>query len=107
MARNLVIPRFYPKQVEFLEAKARYIAFGGARGGGKSFIMRWKVILLALSQPGIQILLLRRSLSELRENHLIPLQKMLRMKIKILTIKLLNTKKLQKSFYLIMGHVLS
>ena len=78
MARNLVIPRFYPKQVEFLEAKARYIAFGGARGGGKSFIMRWKVILLALSQPGIQILLLRRSLSELRENHLIPLQKMLR-----------------------------
>ena len=78
MARHIITPRFYPRQIEFLEAKARYIAFGGSRGGGKSFIMRWKVILLALNQPGIQILLLRRSLSELRENHLIPLQKMLK-----------------------------
>jgi phage terminase large subunit len=39
--------------------------------------MRWKVILLALNNPGIQILLLRRTLPELRENHLIPLQKIL------------------------------
>lgn len=39
--------------------------------------MRWKVVLLALNNPGVQILLLRRTLPELRENHLIPLQKML------------------------------
>ena len=39
--------------------------------------MRWKVILLALNNPGVQILLLRRTLPELRENHLIPLQKIL------------------------------
>lgn len=98
MARNLIIPRFYPKQVEFLEAKARYIAFGGARGGGKSFIMRWKVILLALSQPGIQILLLRRSLSELRENHLIPLQKMLRTQDKDPNNKIAQYKEVTKEF---------
>lgn len=98
MARNLIIPRFYPKQIEFLEAKARYIAFGGARGGGKSFIMRWKVILLALSQPGIQILLLRRSLSELRENHLIPLQKMLRTQDKDPNNKIAQYKEVTKEF---------
>ena len=31
---DLIVPTFYEKQVEFLEAKARYIAFGGSRGGG-------------------------------------------------------------------------
>ena len=74
----LEVPKFYPKQIEFLKAKGRYIAFGGARGGGKSFIMRWKCVFMALTQPGIQILLVRRTLAELRENHVIPLQKMLK-----------------------------
>ena len=40
--------------------------------------MRWKVVLMAERYAGIQILLLRRTLPELRENHLIPLQKILR-----------------------------
>lgn len=31
---KLEIPEFYPKQVEFLKAKERYVNFGGARGGG-------------------------------------------------------------------------
>lgn len=78
MFNDLVVPKFYPKQIEFLTAKARYVAFGGSRGGGKSFIVRWKCVFLALNNPGIQILLLRRTLPELRENHLIPLQKILR-----------------------------
>lgn len=39
--------------------------------------MRWKVIFLALNNPGVQILLLRRKLTDLKENHLVPLQKML------------------------------
>jgi len=46
--------------------------------GGKSFAARWKAILLAMRYSGIQILLLRRTLPELRENHLIPLQKVLK-----------------------------
>lgn len=66
-----------PKQKEFFKATARHIAYGGARGGGKSWAMRTKFILLAARYPGIQILLLRRTLSELKENHVIPLQKVL------------------------------
>ena len=65
------------KQRLFFESTAKYTAYGGARGGGKSWAMRVKLILLALNYAGIQILLLRRTLPELRENHLIPMRKML------------------------------
>ena len=75
---TLQVPSFYPKQIQFMKSKARYTAYGGARGGGKSFAARWKAILLAMRYSGIQILLLRRTLPELRENHLIPLQKILK-----------------------------
>ena len=68
----------YPKQEEFFKADSTRIAYGGARGGGKSWAMRTKFILLALTYPGIQILLLRRTFPELRENHIIPLQKTLK-----------------------------
>jgi phage terminase large subunit len=68
----------YPRQIEFFKSKARYIAYGGARGGGKSWAARMKAVLLATRYEGIQILLLRRSLKELRENHVLPLQKMLK-----------------------------
>ena len=68
----------YPKQEEFFKASTTRIAYGGARGGGKSWAMRTKFILLALTYPGIQILLLRRTFPELRENHIIPLQKVLK-----------------------------
>lgn len=68
----------YPPQIEFYKAKNKYIAYGGARGGGKSHAARVKASLLALNYPGLQILLLRRTLAELRENHILPLQKMLK-----------------------------
>jgi len=63
----------YPKQVQFFESTKRYIAYGGARGGGKSWAARTKAVLLALNYSGIQIILLRRTLQELRENHVLPL----------------------------------
>ena len=66
-----------PKQLEFFRSKAKYTAYGGARGGGKSWAMRVKFILLAARYPGINILLLRRTLGELRENHIIPLRALL------------------------------
>lgn len=66
-----------PKQRQFFESTARYTAYGGARGGGKSWAMRMKMVMLAAAQPGINILLLRRTLGELRENHILPLQKLL------------------------------
>ena len=58
-----------PRQREFFESRARHTAYGGARGGGKSWAIRRKLVLLALRYPGLQILLLRRTLSELTENH--------------------------------------
>lgn len=63
------------KQEEFFTSTKRHIAYGGARGGGKSWAMRRKFILLCLNYPGIQCLLLRRTLPELRENHQLPLQR--------------------------------
>lgn len=64
-----------PKQAKFFRSTARHTAYGGARGGGKSWAMRRKLVLLALSHAGLNTLLLRRTLPELRENHVIPLLK--------------------------------
>ena len=72
------IGELYPKQKEFCKATNKYICYGGARGGGKSHVSRIKMCLLAFNYPGIQILLLRRTLKELRENHVLQLQKLLR-----------------------------
>ena len=67
--------RFSPteKQREFFLSDAKFTAFGGARGGGKSFALRYKLILLCLAYPGIRVLLIRRTYPELRENHIRPL----------------------------------
>lgn len=75
---TLNIGELYPKQVLFCKATNKYICYGGARGGGKSYVSRIKMILLALNYSGIQILLLRRTLKELRENHVLQFQKLLR-----------------------------
>lgn len=63
------------KQREFFLSDKRFIAYGGARGGGKSWAMRRKFILLCLKYPNLKCLLLRRTLPELRENHQLPLQR--------------------------------
>ncbi len=63
-----------PKQEQFFLAHARHIAYGGARGGGKSWAMRRKFVLLAFRYPNLKLLLLRRTLPELNENHVLPLQ---------------------------------
>ena len=61
------------KQSEFFRSTARFTAYGGARGGGKSWALRRKLIALCLRYPGIHCLIIRRTLSELRQNHVIPL----------------------------------
>jgi phage terminase large subunit len=66
-----------PKQIEFFKSRARHTAYGGARGGGKSWAMRTKFVMLAARYSGLQILLLRRTLPELRENHIRPLMELL------------------------------
>jgi len=62
-----------PRQLEFFKARAAHIAYGGARGGGKSWAMRTKFVMLAGRYPGLKLLLLRRTLPELKENHVNPL----------------------------------
>lgn len=62
-----------PRQAEFFLSRARHTAYGGARGGGKSWAMRRKFVLLALRYDGLKLLLLRRTLPELTENHVRPL----------------------------------
>ena len=64
-----------PRQAEFFASTAAHTAYGGARGGGKSWAMRRKLVLLCLGYKGLNCLLLRRTLPELRENHVIPLLK--------------------------------
>lgn len=66
-----------PKQMEFFKATAKHIAYGGARGGGKSWAMRTKFVMLASTHPNLNILLLRRTLQELVENHVVPLLRLL------------------------------
>ncbi|MBQ9992277.1 MAG: phage terminase large subunit, partial [Firmicutes bacterium] len=71
-------PQPNERQREFFLAGERFIAYGGARGGGKSWAVRQKSMLLALNYAGIKILILRRTYPELRENHIRPLQKLLK-----------------------------
>lgn len=63
-----------PKQRLFLQARKKHIGFGGARGGGKSWSVRTKAILLSLQYPGIKILIVRRTYPELVNNHIIILR---------------------------------
>ena len=44
----LVMPRPNPKQRQALMETHRYVGYGGARGGGKSWFVRWKAVLLCL-----------------------------------------------------------
>lgn len=61
------------KQKLFLRDNHKYIAFGGARGGGKSWAVRTKAKLLCINYAGIKVLIVRNSYPELRNNHINPL----------------------------------
>lgn len=66
------------KQKLFLKDHHKHVAFGGARGGGKSYGIRMKAILLAMKWPGITIMIIRKSYPELRANHIKPLKALCR-----------------------------
>lgn len=61
------------KQLIFLRDHHRHCAFGGARGGGKSWAVQYKAIRLALRWDGIKILIVRRTYPELVNNHIEPM----------------------------------
>lgn len=66
----LSIPEPNEKQKLFLSSKNKYIGYGGARGGGKSWAVRTKAKLLCGRFPGIKILIVRRTYPELMGNHI-------------------------------------
>lgn len=61
-----------PKQKAFFEAKEKYVAYGGARGGGKSWAVRMKAIDSALRYPGLRELIVRRTYPELEHSIIWP-----------------------------------
>ena len=65
------------KQDRFLRDRHRHVAFGGARGGGKSWAVRAKLILMATSYKGIKQMVIRRTYPELQANHIRPLKALL------------------------------
>ena len=72
------------KQMQFLRMRKKHCGYGGARGGGKSWVVRVKACLLAnrFGRPdrfseGIKICIVRRTLEDVRKNHIVPLKVML------------------------------
>ena len=59
----------YPKQRKALMSEATEVLYGGAAGGGKSYLIRVIAILLALEIPNIKIFFFRRIYKELYLNH--------------------------------------
>jgi len=81
MADRVITLKPSEKQMRFLKMKARHCGYGGARGGGKSWVARTKAVLLAnrYGRPnkwseGIKICIVRRTLVDVRSNHIVPLK---------------------------------
>ncbi len=63
------------KQRQFFASRSRFTAYGGARGGGKSWALRRKLVAMCLRYEGLRALIVRRSLDELKSNHVLPFLK--------------------------------
>ena len=70
MAEQITTFRPNPKQKRFLLSKKRHVGFGGARGGGKSWVVRLKACMLCRQYAGYKALIVRLSFPELRGNHI-------------------------------------
>lgn len=66
-----------PKQKLFCQSRRRYTAYGGARGGGKSHVLRIKAAGGACRYPGIRILIVRREYPELEQSIILPMRKLI------------------------------
>lgn len=74
MDLRLDLGELNPKQKLFCQARSRYIAYGGARGGGKTHVSRIKALGGALTYPGLRILFVRREYPELEQTVILPLR---------------------------------
>lgn len=87
-----------PKQERFFLSRKRFVGYGGARGGGKSWSVDRKAPLLACKYPGIKMLLLRRTYKDLERNHVRALLQLLK--------GLAKYRKQEKCFYFPNGSIL-
>ena len=62
------------KEMEFMRRREKYIAYGGARGGGKSWVARTKAVGMCLRYAGLRVLMVRKTFAQLRENIVLPMQ---------------------------------
>lgn len=74
---NIDLGTLNPKQKQFCQARTRYVGYGGARGGGKSHVVRIKSTGGALTYPGIRILIVRKEYPELEQTMILPMRKMI------------------------------
>lgn len=65
-------PNSKPQQ-EFFASRCKYTAYGGARGGGKTWASSRKAIGGALRWPGIKILMIRREYDDMRNSLIEPM----------------------------------
>ena len=65
------------RQKEFYLDRHKHIAYGGARGGGKSHAVRQKAVGMGFRYLGIRIGIVRRTYPELLRNHIEPLKEIL------------------------------
>lgn len=79
--RGRVLYALQPKQLEALDLTplrippgkpyAQHIGYGGAAGGGKSYLARAVVTVAALQWPGSTSIIFRRTRPEIRDNHIV------------------------------------
>lgn len=77
MPININIGTPNAKQAIVLKDTHMHIGFGGARGGGKSWMVRAKATILASTYACIKIMIIRKTYPELVANHIKPFKELL------------------------------
>ena len=99
MSNDINLGQLNAKQVEFFRSTAKYTAYGGARGGGKTHAVRLRAFIGAVNFPGIRILIIRRTYPELQSNHIEPMLKLIPSSLATYNVQ-------QKQFYFINGSII-
>lgn len=76
LAGNITVDLGRPNsapQRAFFKARAKYVLYGGARGGGKSWAIIAKAVGMALKYEGIHILIIRRAYTDMYNSLIEPL----------------------------------